>query len=227
MCSEASLFSSPSPPGCVCLDRPSWLFDMRAAREIAAAPGALSRETRSLFFFFPLLRFPCAFSFLPCTFLSENVVTDTSPCLSACTWKSCASRFQSDTLPRDDAWWLVSGSPWRYGGGSGRGRGGGSGHASGGGGGGVHVGPTIIMKRVDDTPTCRNHTGLEDVDAPMGHFEDPASDSSSSIASRRSATALGDMEDDPLLSCFDDSLDTRLERKSYNELWVPWSKENF
>lgn len=29
-CSEASLFSSPSPPGCVCLDRPSRLFDMRA-----------------------------------------------------------------------------------------------------------------------------------------------------------------------------------------------------
>lgn len=30
-CSEASLFSSPSPPGCVCLDRPSRLSDMRAA----------------------------------------------------------------------------------------------------------------------------------------------------------------------------------------------------
>lgn len=29
-CSEASLFSSPSPPGCVCLDRPSRLSDMRA-----------------------------------------------------------------------------------------------------------------------------------------------------------------------------------------------------
>ncbi|KOX76447.1 hypothetical protein WN51_12128 [Melipona quadrifasciata] len=49
-CSEASLFSSPSPPGCVCLDRPSWLFDMRAAREIAAAPGAFRKSLESFVF---------------------------------------------------------------------------------------------------------------------------------------------------------------------------------
>lgn len=42
------MFSSPSPPGCVCLDRPSWLSDMRAAREIAAARGIQMCNSLSL-----------------------------------------------------------------------------------------------------------------------------------------------------------------------------------